>query len=333
VVGTLLEVRSLTKHFPVEHGPFSAYRGKAEFVHAVDDVSFKIVAGQTLSLVGETGSGKTTAARCVIRLIEPTSGEIIFDGIDFLSLRKNELMKARRNIQMIFQDPYASLNPRMTVGDTIELPLRIHRIGDARERRAVVEDLLDKVGLTPPSQYIDRNPHEFSGGQRQRIGIARALASKPKLVIADEPVSALDVSVRGQILNLLQDLKKEFGLTYLLIAHDLSVIRYMSDSVGVMYLGKLMEYGPSEAIFEKPLHPYTQTLLASIPLASESMKKGRPKLKGELPSPINPPSGCRFHMQCPWAEERCQKETPPLVEYDPGHLAACHFVNEIQQKL
>jgi oligopeptide transport system ATP-binding protein len=331
--GALVEVQDLKKYFQVEHGPLSTHRGKAEFVHAIDNVSFTIEKGQTFSLVGETGSGKTTTARCVIRLIEPTSGRISFDGSDLLAVNKNELLKTRRNMQMIFQDPYASLNPRMTVGDTIELPLRIHHIGDPRERRSIVMDLLDKVGLTPSSQYVNRNPHEFSGGQRQRIGIARALASKPKLIVADEPVSALDVSVRGQILNLLQDLKKDFGLTYLLIAHDLSVVRYMSDAIGVMYLGKLMELGPSESIFEDPLHPYTQALLASVPLASGAMKKGRPKLKGDLPSPISPPSGCRFHTLCPWAQERCAKEEPALIDHGKGHYAACHFVNEIRQKL
>jgi len=330
---TLMEVRNLKKYFQVEHGPLSMYRGKAEFVHAIDDVSFEVKRGQTFSLVGETGSGKTTTGRCVIRLIEPTSGAIQYDGKDLLALHKKELLKMRRNMQMIFQDPYASLNPRMTIGDTIELPLKVHEIGDVRERRATVMDLLDKVGLTPAAQYIDRNPHEFSGGQRQRVGIARALASKPSLVIADEPVSALDVSVRGQILNLLQDLKKDFGLTYILIAHDLSVVRYMSDALGVMYLGKLMELGPSEAVFENPLHPYTQTLLASVPLASEAMKKGRPKLKGDLPSPISPPSGCRFHTLCPCAQERCRKEEPSWTNYGDGHYAACHYVEEIQNKL
>lgn len=331
--GVLLEVQYLKKYFPIEHGPLSTYRGKAEFVHAIDDISFTVEKGQTFSIVGETGSGKTTTARCVIRLIEPTSGQINFDGTDLLSINKRELLKTRRNMQMIFQDPYASLNPRMTVGDTIELPLKIHKMGDARERRIIVTDLLDKVGLAPPSQYIERNPHELSGGQRQRVGIARALASKPKLVIADEPVSALDVSVRSQILNLLQDLKKDFGLTYLLIAHDLSVVRYMSDAVGVMYLGRLMELASSESIFETPLHPYTQTLLASVPLASGAMKRGRPKLKGDLPSPISPPSGCRFHTLCPWAQERCAKEEPALIDHGEGHYAACHFVDEIQQKL
>lgn len=329
----LMEVKNLKKYFLVEHGPLSTYRGKKEFVHAIDDVSFTIKRGHTFSLVGETGSGKTTTARCAIRLIEPTSGQVNFDGKDLLGLNKNDLLKTRRNMQMIFQDPYASLNPRMTVGDTIELPLKIHKIGDVRGRRAIVLDLLDKVGLTPPSQYIDRNPHEFSGGQRQRVGIARSLASKPELIVADEPVSALDVSVRGQILNLLQDLKKDFGLTYLLIAHDLSVVRFMSDALGVMFLGKLMELGQSEAIFDKPLHPYTQTLLASVPLASEAMKRGRPKLKGELPSPISPPSGCRFHTLCPWAQERCAKEEPQFRDYGDGHYAACHYVEEIQQKL
>ncbi len=276
----LVEVQNLKKYFLVEHGPLSIHRGKEEYVHAADDVSFVIQKGQTFSLVGETGSGKTTTGRCTIRLIEPTSGKINFGGVDLLSLNKSELRKARRNMQMIFQDPYASLNPRMTVGESIELPLKIHNLGDEREWRAIVMDLLEKVGLTPASQYIDRHPHEFSGGQRQRVGIARALASKPKLIVADEPVSALDVSVRGQILNLLQDLKKDFGLTYLLIAHDLSVVRYMSDALGVMYLGKIMELGPSEEILNDPLHPYTQALLAAVPLATGPMKKGRQTERG-----------------------------------------------------
>jgi oligopeptide transport system ATP-binding protein len=333
VPDALVEVQNLKKYFLVEHGPLSIHHGKEEYVHAADDVSFVIQKEQTFSLVGETGSGKTTTGRCTIRLIEPTSGKINFGGVDLLSLNKSELRKARRNMQMIFQDPYASLNPRMTVGESIELPLKIHKLGDEREWRAIVMDLLDKVGLTPASQYIDRHPHEFSGGQRQRVGIARALASKPKLIVADEPVSALDVSVRGQILNLLQDLKKDFGLTYLLIAHDLSVVRYMSDALGVMYLGKMMELGPSEEILNDPLHPYTQALLAAVPLATGPMKKGRPKLKGDLPSPISPPSGCRFHTLCPWAQERCTKEEPPLIDHGKAHFVSCHFVDEIKQKL
>jgi oligopeptide/dipeptide ABC transporter ATP-binding protein len=327
----LVNVQNLKKYFPVERGLLSFHTGK-EFVHAVDDVSFTIQKGETFSLVGETGSGKTTTGRCVIRLIEPSSGKIEFDGVDVLSLDKNGLREARRNMQMIFQDPYASLNPRMTVGESIELPLKVHKIAYAGERRRIVLDLLDKVGLSPANQYVDRNPHEFSGGQRQRIGIARALACKPKLIVEDEPVSALDVSVRGQILNLLQDLKRDFGLTYLLIAHDLSVVRYMSDVVGVMYLAKIMELGPSEEIFENPLHPYTRKLLAAVPLISSTLRRERIKLRGEPPSPISPPSGCRFHTRCPWAKKRCEMEEPVLVADGSTHYVACHFADEIKQE-
>lgn len=331
---SLVEVQGLKKYFSVESGLLSGLlRKKEESVHAVDDISFAIRKWETFSLVGETGSGKTTVGRCVVRLVEPDTGTIKFDGKDILSLDKEELRKARRHMQMIFQDPFSSLNPRMTVGESIGLPLRTHNVADRKESRRIISELMEAVGISPASQYIDRHPHEFSGGQRQRIGIARAIALKPQLVVADEPVSALDVSVRSQILNLLQKIKREFGLTYLLIAHDLSVVRYLSDSMGVMYLGKVMERGSSEEIFENPLHPYTQALLAAIPLADPSLKRERVKLKGELPSPTSPPHGCRFHTRCPWAQDRCAREEPELLRRGSGHYVACHFADEIKRKL
>jgi len=322
----LLRVEGLKKYFPVEKGFLSKLLSQRQsFVHAVDDISFEINEGETVSLVGETGSGKTTTGRLVLRAIEPTAGKIFFEGKDILSMGKEEIRGLRRDMQIIFQDPFASLNPRLKVGSIIGEPLEVHKVCMGRETRERVEELLEKVGLTPPEEYIDRYPHEFSGGQRQRIVVARALTLNPKFIVADEPVSALDVSVRAGVLNLMQDLKKEFGLTYLFIAHDLSVVKYMSDNVIVLYLGKIMESAPYEELFANPLHPYTQALLAAIPVPDPKYMKKRIRLKGEMPSPINPPSGCRFSNRCPKAKPECFEVEPEVYESSPGHKVSCHL--------
>ncbi|HSE40784.1 MAG TPA: dipeptide ABC transporter ATP-binding protein [Acidobacteriota bacterium] len=318
---TLLEVKNLTKHYSVSRGIFSR---KQHVVKAVDGVSFSLNAGDTFGLVGESGCGKTTAGRCILRLIETTVGEIWFDGKDLLSLDNQELRKTRRNMQMIFQDPYASLNPRMTIRRILEEPLLIHRIGNKKERSDRVAELLRMVGLDPA--LMNRYPHEFSGGQRQRIGIARALALQPKLVVADEPVSALDVSVQAQIINLLKDLQQKLNLAFIFIAHDLGIVQYFCDRIAVMYLGKIVELASSKELFSNPLHPYSKLLLASIPAPDPRIRKKRENLKGELPTPINPPSGCYFHPRCPVAIDRCKTEEPSLREITPGHFAACHVV-------
>ncbi len=312
----LVEVVRLRKYFPV--GRLWARR----WVRAVDDVSFIVPRGKTLGLVGESGSGKTTVGRLILRLIEPTSGHVYFEGVDVFRLRGQALKEFRRKAQMIFQDPYMSLNPRMTVFDIIYEPLRIHGIRVSDPQKYVV-NLLYEVGLNETHLY--RYPHEFSGGQRQRIAIARALALKPKFMVLDEPTSALDVSVQAQILNLLKDLQKTHNLTYLFISHDLGVVRYMSDYIAVMYLGKIVEIGPAEEVFEKPLHPYTKMLLASIPIPDPELarRKERMKVIGEPPSPINPPPGCRFHPRCPYAMSKCKVEEPPLIEAEKGHWVAC----------
>src|SRR5262245_46343719 len=317
----LLEVKSLKVHFPVKHGLFSRVKGH---VKAVDDVSFELAPGETLGLVGESGCGKTTLGRAIIRLIEPTAGSVLFEGEDITKLNGSELRTRRRGFQMIFQDPYGSLNPRMTVGQTIGEALDIHKLAEsssAREKRII--ELLRSVGLDPT--HAQRYPHEFSGGQRQRIGIARALAVEPKLIVCDEPVSALDVSVQAQILNLLQDLQAERGIAYLFIAHDLAVVEHVSRRVLVMYLGKIVELSAARALVASPKHPYTQALLSAVPVVDPDSKRQRILLAGDVPSPIDPPGGCPFHPRCPVAEPRCRTEVPVLRELTAGHWAACHL--------
>ena len=315
----LVSVSGLVKHFPIA--------GSDDVWRAVDGVSFEIRRGETLGLVGESGCGKSTTGRCILRLIEPTNGEIKFEERDVLKLRKGELRAARREMQIIFQDPAASLNPRMKIGDIVAEPLIIHKIGNKKERRERVAWLLGKVGLD--ADFMKRYSHEFSGGQLQRIGVARALALNPKLIIADEPVSALDVSVQAQVVNLLQDLQDELGLTYLFIAHDLSVVEHISTRVAVMYLGKIMELAPRVALYANPLHPYTKALLSAVPIADPKVKKSRIILKGDIPTPLNPPTGCVFHTRCPIAQfPICKDTVPPLVEHKPGQFAACHFAGQ-----
>jgi peptide/nickel transport system ATP-binding protein/oligopeptide transport system ATP-binding protein len=290
----------------------------------VDDVSFSIHPGETFGLVGESGCGKSTTGRSILRLIEPTDGEVWFDGRNLLQLSTTTLREARRHLQIIFQDPYASLDPRMTVREILEEPLLVHRMGDRSERRRRVEELLEVVGLSP--YHAQRYAHEFSGGQRQRIGIARALALHPKLIVADEPVSALDVSIQSQVLNLLKDLQERFHLTYLFIAHDLSVVRHISDRIGVMYLGRLVEVGPRDEVYDHPLHPYTQALLSAVPIPDPTVKRERIILQGDVPSPANPPAGCAFHPRCPYAVKACRTIRPELVDVGAGHAVACHLV-------
>ena len=309
----LIKVRNLVKHFAVENSD--------DVVRAVDDVSFDIFAGETLGLVGESGCGKSTVGRCLLRLIEPTAGEVWFENKNVLNLGKNDLRELRREMQIIFQDPYASLNPRLKILSIIGEPLKIHGIGTKSEQKERVADLLKKVGLDP--NYMHRYPHEFSGGQRQRLGIARALALNPKLIIADEPVSALDVSVQAQVVNLLQDLQQELGLTYLFISHGLAVVEHISQRVAVMYLGKILEIADSRELYENPLHPYTKALLSAIPIPDPTRKRERIVLQGDVPTPINPPSGCRFRTRCPWAIDECAKIVPELREIKKGHFAAC----------
>jgi oligopeptide/dipeptide ABC transporter ATP-binding protein len=292
-----------------------------DWVKAVDDVSFTVREGETLGLVGESGCGKTTVGRSLLRLIEPTSGEVSFDNIDVLKLKGRELKAMRRNMQIIFQDPYASLDPRIPVGESIKEGLKIHAIGTPREQEAVVQDVLRKVGLE--EYHARRYPHEFSGGQRQRIGIARALALRPKFIIADEPVSALDVSIQSQVLNILKDLQQEFHLTYLFIAHNLSVVEHISDRVAVMYLGKVVEMAHRDELYSHPQHPYTQALMSAIPIPDPTIKRERIILQGDVPSPLRPPQGCRFHPRCPIAIEACSQGEPPLLETRPDHQVAC----------
>ena len=317
----VLKVDGLIKHFPVGRGLIR--RRVIGLVRAVEDVSFEIARGETLALVGESGCGKSTTGRLVLRLMDPTAGSVRFKGEEIANLDKNALRRLRRHMQIIFQDPYASLNPRMTVGEILAEPLNVHEIGTPTERAARVRELLEVVGLLP--EHARRYPHQFSGGQRQRIGIARALAVNPDLIVCDEPVSALDVSIQAQIVNLLQNLQQRFGLSYLFIAHDLAVVKHISDRVAVMYLGKLVEIASKKTLYAAPLHPYTRALLSAIPRPDPGIRKQRLLLAGDVPSPLAPPGGCRFHTRCPFAQDRCRTEEPKLRDAGPGHRVACHF--------
>ncbi len=323
---SLIEIRDLKVHFPVTRGII--FQRRVGTIKAVDGVSFSIKRGETLGLVGESGCGKSTTGRAILQLYRPTSGEVRFNGQDLTKLRGDELRKMRRQVQMIFQDPYASLNPRMTVGDIIGEPIKVHRLRQGKAVRERVEELLSLVGLNPA--FANRYPHEFSGGQRQRIGIARALAVEPQFVVCDEPVSALDVSIQAQVVNLLEELQEKLGLTYLFIAHDLSVVKHISNRVAVMYLGKVVELAEGPKLYRAPLHPYSQALLSAVPIPDPGVEKQRRRiiLEGDVPSPLNPPSGCRFHTRCPIAIQQCREEEPPFVDYGDGHFAACWRARE-----
>ncbi len=326
----LIEVKDLKKHFPIMRGIF---RKQVGAVRAVDGVSFNIHKGETLGLVGESGCGKSTTGRTILQLLEPTEGTVRFKGTDLTSLNSTELRKARRHMQMVFQDPYASLNPRMTVGSIVSEPLEVHNIGNKQERKEKVKDLLQLVGLNP--YFVNRYPHEFSGGQRQRIGVARALATNPDFIVADEPISALDVSIQAQVVNLMDDLKSELGLTYLFIAHDLSMVRYISDRVAVMYLGKIVELSEKDNLYDHPLHPYTQALLSAIPLPDPEKEATRQRivLEGSVPNPANPPSGCRFHTRCAYTTDICKKDDPEFRDMGTKgtpHWVACHHAEQFE---
>ena len=322
----LLRVDNLVKHFPITQGIIVQRQVGA--VHAVDGVTFNVRRGETLGLVGESGCGKSTTGRTILQLYRPTSGSVIFDGVDLVQLKGEDLRKMRRKMQMIFQDPYASLNPRMTVGEIIGEPLIIHNVAKGKEVQERVESLLELVGLNPA--FENRYPHEFSGGQRQRIGVARALALQPELIICDEPISALDVSIQAQVVNLLEDLQKQFNLTYLFIAHDLSMVRHISNRVAVMYLGTIVELANRKELYADPLHPYTQALLSAVPIPDPVVEEDRQRiiLQGDVPSPVNPPSGCHFRTRCAFAKEICAEQKPEWREIKPDHFVACHFVED-----
>lgn len=325
----LLKVEGLKQYFPIKGGFFGR---TVNYVKAVDDISFTIYEGETVSIVGESGCGKSTTGRAILRLEEPTEGNVIFQGTDLTKLSKSKMRKYRKDLQIIFQDPYASINPRQTVASVLNEAMHIQNVLPRKERRARIEQLLETVGLR--GYQADRYPHEFSGGQRQRIGIARALSVDPKLIICDEAVSALDVSIQAQVLNLLEELQNEFGLTYLFISHDLGVVRHISDRIIVMYLGKIVEIADKESLFENPQHPYTKALLSAIPVPDPDAKKERIVLKGDVPSPIDPPTGCRFHTRCPYATDKCKTEEPALrttALMKKGHEAACHYMEEISK--
>jgi len=319
----LLSVDRLVKYFPITRGII--FQKQVAAVHAVDDVSFNIYKGETLGLVGESGCGKSTTGRTILQLYRPTSGNVSFDGVDLVALRGEDLRKMRRKMQMIFQDPYASLNPRMTVGEIVGEPLVVHKVTNQKEINERVEHLLELVGLNPA--FANRYPHEFSGGQRQRIGVARALSLQPSFIVCDEPISALDVSIQAQVVNLLEDLQNQFNLTYLFVAHDLSMVRHISNRVAVMYLGVIVELASRNDVYNKPLHPYTQALLSAVPIPDPvaDAKRQRVILQGDVPSPVNPPSGCRFRTRCPIAEAVCAETRPEFHEIEPGHFVACHF--------
>ncbi|MFC7366186.1 MULTISPECIES: ABC transporter ATP-binding protein [Bhargavaea] len=323
----LLKVDGLKQHFPIKGGFFGR---TVNHVKAVDDISFTVYEGETVSIVGESGCGKSTTGRAILRLEEPSDGKVYFEGTDLASLSKSEMRKYRKDLQIIFQDPYASINPRQSISDVLNEAMEIQNVLPRKDRRKRIIELLETVGLN--GSQADRYPHEFSGGQRQRIGIARALSVNPKLIICDEAVSALDVSIQAQVLNLLDELQDEYGLTYLFISHDLGVVRHISDRVIVMYLGKIMEIGDKKSIFDNPKHPYTKALLSAIPVPDPDREREHIVLRGDVPSPIDPPTGCRFHTRCPFAQEKCRVDVPELIEHDgmeQGHEAACHFVEEI----
>jgi oligopeptide transport system ATP-binding protein len=325
----LLEVEHLVKHFPIKSGIF--WDREVAAVKAVDDVSLTLREGETLGLVGESGCGKSTLCRTIIQLLSPTAGSVKYRGKELVGVSRKKLRPVRREIQMIFQDPYASLNPRKRVGQIIGDPLQLHDLASGTQLRREVQQLMERVGLQP--EHYNRYPHEFSGGQRQRIGIARALALRPKLIIADEPVSALDVSIQAQIINLLEDLQDEFNLSYIFVAHDLGVVRHVSDRIAVMYLGKIVERSPAAMLYERPIHPYTVALLSAVPIPDPKLNAERTPvvLEGDVPSPVNPPSACRFHTRCPWATEICSDDEPPLADYSEGQAAACHHPRNVDK--